>query len=41
MCFIIDIVSDQERLWEETLADDPAVDEEARQGGLTPTTMDQ
>ena len=35
----LDIVSDQERLWEETLADDPATELDARQGGLTPTNI--
>jgi hypothetical protein len=33
------IVSDQERMWEETLAEDPATELEARQGGLTPTNI--
>ena len=33
----IEIASNQEALWEETLADDPAIELEARQGGLTPT----
>lgn len=35
----LDISSDQGALWEETLADDPATELEARQGGLTPTYM--
>ncbi len=32
-------VSDQEQLWAETLADDPAT-EDVQRGGLTPTNID-
>jgi hypothetical protein len=35
----LDIVSDQERMWEETLAEDPATELEAQQGGLKPTNI--
>ena len=31
---------DQERLWRETVADTPAVESEARRGGLTPMEVD-
>ena len=36
---IIDVFGDQEAQWRETLADDPATEREARQGGLTPTKV--
>ena len=40
MCFYyVGILNDQGRLWEETLADDPATETDARQGGLTPTKI--
>lgn len=32
----VGMVSDQERLWEETLEDDAAMELDMRQGGLTP-----
>ena len=35
----LDIASNQGALWEDTLADDPTTEIEARQGGLTPTYM--
>ena len=37
----LDIASDQERLWRETLAEDPTTEAEVRWGGLTPTNVDK
>ena len=38
--FILEINSDQEILWRDTLVDNPAIEREARQGGLTLTEVD-
>ncbi len=40
ICFNLGVVCDQEELWMETAVDDPATEEEARQGGLTPISID-
>lgn len=38
---ILDVISDQEVIWRDTLADDnPAIEEEIRQGGRAPTEVD-
>ncbi len=37
----IDIASDQERLWRETLVENPTIEAQVRRGGLTPTNVDQ
>ena len=34
---IIEVCGEQEALWQETLADNPVIERELRQGGLTPT----
>ncbi len=36
-----DLLDDQERLWEETIADDPETELDARRGGLTRVNVDQ
>ena len=33
------VITDQERLWQETMTDDPATEKEARRGGHTPTDI--
>ncbi len=38
--FHSDIVTDQEQLWVETLAEDPAIEEDVEWGGRTPTNID-
>ncbi len=38
--FYSGVVADQEQLWAETLADDPATEEDVQRGGLTPTNID-
>ncbi len=38
--FHSDIVTDQEQLWVETLAEDPATEEDVQWGGRTPTNID-
>lgn len=35
------ILDDQEALWRETLAENPAIERAARQGGLTPVKVDE
>ncbi len=40
ICFNLGVVCDQEELWMETVADDPATEEEACQSGLTPISID-
>ncbi len=36
-----DLLDDQERLWEETIADDPETELDAGRGGLTRVNVDQ
>ena len=41
LCIITEVFGEQEVLWRETLADDPAIETEARQGGHTPTKVNE
>ena len=38
---IIEVCGEQEALWQETLADNPVIERELRQGGLTPTKVNE